>query len=391
MPLTEAQIAKLKPGPKEQKLLVEPGLYVVVRPTGSKSWRAFPLVNGKRRTVVLGALPQVTLQEARNRFIAMKRAIEEGLDPVLMLRLQRQRRIIENSVTLGRVFWPWFNSWKPRRSQSWAANVERWWRQWIEPQLGSVPVTRITTADVVAAMQRVHDKTESLGMAHDVRRLLWQLLNNSKAGGLIASNPADGTEYALPPPEKGSIPLLTIEQARALVAKLPDTGLFPQTECAVLALLVSGLRVSELLSIRVEHVQADRVVIPRANMKVSRGRPDFILPLSTHLRAIFSEALKHADGGWLFPGTAARDAPLHRSAINQVFKRAGAGSPHGARKMLSTFGYENGHDALAIELCLDHVPPGSSVSVVYNRAEVVEKRRLLLQALGDAVLGPQAA
>jgi integrase len=390
MPLTEAQIAKLKPGPREKKLLVEPGLYVVVRPTGSKSWRAFPLVNGKRRTVVLGALPQVTLQEARNRFVQMKRAIEEGIDPVVQLRLQRQRRIIESRTTLGHVFSAWYFEWQSRRSESWRANVTRWWRQWIEPQLGSVPLTRITTADVVAVMQRVREKTESLGMAHDVRRLMWQLFNTSKAKGYIASNPADGTEYALPPPEKGSIPLLTIEQARALVAKLPDMGLFPQTECAVRALLVSGLRVSELLSIRVEHVQADRVVIPRANMKVSRGRPDFILPLSTHLRAIFDEALKHADGGWVFPGTAARDAPLHRSAINQVFKRAGAGSPHGARKMLSTFGYENGHDALAIELCLDHVPPGSAVSVVYNHAQVIERRRALLQALGDGVFGPQA-
>lgn len=39
MPLSDSAIRAAKPGPKDRKLTDEKGLYLLVRPTGSKLWR----------------------------------------------------------------------------------------------------------------------------------------------------------------------------------------------------------------------------------------------------------------------------------------------------------------------------------------------------------------
>jgi hypothetical protein len=39
MPLTDVQIRQAKPGPKPRKLSDERGLFIEIRPAGSKLWR----------------------------------------------------------------------------------------------------------------------------------------------------------------------------------------------------------------------------------------------------------------------------------------------------------------------------------------------------------------
>lgn len=69
------------------------GLNVQVSPTGAKSWIMRVMVLGKRREIGLGAYPETTLAEARERGITMRnefdRAVRAGRDPIAERQIQK--------------------------------------------------------------------------------------------------------------------------------------------------------------------------------------------------------------------------------------------------------------------------------------------------------------
>lgn len=57
------------------------GLYLLVKPSGAKSWVLRVQVGGRRRDYGLGSLDLVPLQEARERALEYRKAAKSGLDP----------------------------------------------------------------------------------------------------------------------------------------------------------------------------------------------------------------------------------------------------------------------------------------------------------------------
>lgn len=60
-------VANAKPQAKDYKLSDGGGLYLLVRPNGSKLWRLNYRYMEKGRTLAFGAWPDVTLADARKR------------------------------------------------------------------------------------------------------------------------------------------------------------------------------------------------------------------------------------------------------------------------------------------------------------------------------------
>lgn len=82
--LTAASVEKLKPDPERRLeipdgLLV--GLYLVVQPSGKKSWAARFRVAGKPKKLTLGGFPAVTLEDAREAAREALRQAQKGDDP----------------------------------------------------------------------------------------------------------------------------------------------------------------------------------------------------------------------------------------------------------------------------------------------------------------------
>ena len=57
------------------------GLYLVVQPTGSKSWAVRYRYGGKTRKATLGGYPVFSLVQARDKATALLRTVSEGRDP----------------------------------------------------------------------------------------------------------------------------------------------------------------------------------------------------------------------------------------------------------------------------------------------------------------------
>src|SRR5499427_2149307 len=58
-----------------------PGLYLVVQPTGAKSWAVRYRHHGQPRKFTLGSFPQIDLKAARELGAKALRAVAEGRDP----------------------------------------------------------------------------------------------------------------------------------------------------------------------------------------------------------------------------------------------------------------------------------------------------------------------
>ena len=79
--LTDSRIRQARVEDHPVKLSDGGGMYLLLRPDGSRVWRLDYRVDGVRKTLALGAYPEVSLVEARKRRRAAKALLAEGRDP----------------------------------------------------------------------------------------------------------------------------------------------------------------------------------------------------------------------------------------------------------------------------------------------------------------------
>jgi hypothetical protein len=87
--LTDLKIKKAKAKEKSYKLYDSLGLFVLVRPNGSKLWRQKYQLNGKESTIAHGSYPAVSLRDARQKRDEIRDQLAAGIDPAVQKRLDQ--------------------------------------------------------------------------------------------------------------------------------------------------------------------------------------------------------------------------------------------------------------------------------------------------------------
>ncbi|PLK27701.1 Arm DNA-binding domain-containing protein [Novosphingobium sp. TH158] len=82
MSLKATQISAFAVTDKTYRKSDEKGLYLEIRPNGSKLWFLKYRIAGKEKRLGLGAWPDVTLAQARERRDEARRLIKSGTDPL---------------------------------------------------------------------------------------------------------------------------------------------------------------------------------------------------------------------------------------------------------------------------------------------------------------------
>lgn len=120
----------------------------------------------------------------------------------------------------------------------------------------------------------------------------------------------------------------------------------------------AGLRVSELVSLRVEDIDSKRMLI---RVQQGKGQKERYAKLSQHLLEVLRDYYRTCrPNGWLFPGRTP-DEPLNRMTVNKaieaVCKRAGLSkkiTPHTFRHTYATHMLDAGADLRTIQVLLGH-------------------------------------
>lgn len=79
--LSDVTIRSTKPASKDVRLFDGKGLYLLIKPNDARWWRIDYSINGKRKTLSLGAYPVTTLADARKKAFELKKLVANGVDP----------------------------------------------------------------------------------------------------------------------------------------------------------------------------------------------------------------------------------------------------------------------------------------------------------------------
>lgn len=400
--LSDVKVRKAAAADAEYKLADERGLYLLVKPNGSKLWRMKYRIAGREKKLVFGAYPEVSLAEARDRRDAARRLLREGIDPADEKKRRAQAAEPAEVHTFESVAREWHELQKGRWVPVHAEDVLRSLERDVFPLLGGRPINAIEAHDVLTMLRGVEARG-SIETAKRIRQRVSAVFVLAISKRLARDNPAAMLEHALLPRKKPKRQPAVVDLAelRALLDKAERSGASPVTLLASRLLALTAVRPGVVRGARWDELRLDVAEpywhIPAERMKLSLERKDeqafdHVVPLAPQaveiLRAIHRLT---GTGPLVFPGQRHAHIPLSENAIGYLYNRVGwhrRHVPHGWRAAFSTIMNERAvasgrpEDRQVIDLMLAHTPE-NKVESAYNRARFMERRREIAAEWAD--------
>lgn len=376
--LTIKQVENAKPGRHGDG----EGLYLLVSPTGAKSWMLRVQVGGKRKDIGLGSLAAYGLAEARDRARDLRKAAKQGRDPIA------ERDKDRNAPPTFKVAaQACHDAKRPGWSDKTAAAFLSSLAMHIHPKIGKLRVDGITERDVAAALSPVwHSKP---AQAKKLRHRIGLVLDFAKASGWRNEAAPRQSLSALlsKQQEGGNFPSMPYEELPAFVAKVEG-----KTETigrlALLFTIYTAARNGEVREAKWSQIDFAAGEWSRPASMMRKNGEEHTVTLSPEALAILERAKEWRTSERdcrVFPGKAGK------KLSDMTIGKEMAVLPyvvHGFRSTFRTWAAERMPsipDAVA-EAALAHKIPDAVVRA-YNRAKFMESRRTLLDAWGRYAVG----
>lgn len=284
-PLNDKQIksAKLKVEggtPKEYNLSDGQGLALRVLTNGTKQWLFnYEKPYSKARTnISFGSYPEVTLEQARQKRLEARTLLSQGIDPKEHRDQLKKAQEEAHSQTLENVAMRWFEAKKSKVTSAYAEDIWRSLTLHVFPQLGKLPIHKITAPKVIEVLTPIAAK----GNLETIKRLcqrINEVMVHALNVGLITSNPLGGIHNGFRKPTKNNQPTLTPAELPDLMRALNQASIKRVTRCLIEWQLHTMVRPSEAAGARWSEIDMERGLwtIPAERMKRKRTH---IVPLS---------------------------------------------------------------------------------------------------------------
>lgn len=367
------------------------GLYLCVKPTGSKSWILRYMIAGKAREMGLGPFPAIGLADARQKRDSERKALSGGTDPIAardalqaakklaVAKLSTFNDCVDRFLAAKSIEW---NNVKHRAQ--WRATLTTY----AAPVFGELPVQAVDTDLVIKALTPIWTtKTETASRLRGrIESVLdWATVSKLRSG----DNPARwrGTlEKLLPAPGKIAKvehhPALAYRDVYAFLQRLAPLD---ATAARALEMVIyTGLRTTETLGATWAEIDLDAGVwtVPASRMKMKR---EHRVPLSAPALQVLRNCYATRINEYVFPSpnsTTGRPRPLSNMAMLQLLKRMNRTdiTPHGFRSTFRDWAAEQTNFPREVcELALAH-SVGSDTEKAYQRGDLFEKRARLMNA-----------
>lgn len=405
MALTDTACRKATKGEKDYKLADSHGLFLLVRPSGSKLWRLKYRFARKEKLLALGSYPEVSLTSARNKRAAARALLDQGIDPAVEKRQREAALVAEALDSFERVARAWHTVKAKTLSDRYGKQVLDRLENHVFPKIGTLPLKAITPPLALEVVRAIEAKGHH-DMAHRVVNHMSDVFVWAIASGIAEQDPASTIRKALAPTDAKLRPAMTkIALARSVLIKteaMSDAHWSTLLASRLLALTAARPGVVQLAErSEFEGLDTEEPIwrIPAAKMKLTRRRKrdvtwEFVIPLSAEAVAVVKAALSvTASAKWLFTGIGGKDKPISDSTVSGLYRDAGFRGvhvPHGWRATFSTIMNERAavqdleRDRAIIDLMLAHTQEG--VEPIYNRATYMPRRRELAQLWADLLM-----
>ena len=392
--------------PVEIRRLTTPGVYPVggvaglmlqVKDSGAQSWllryvtgatrtsksgKAYPL----RREMGLGAFPEVTLAQARERAREAREKLRQGIDPIA--ERQAAKDALKAAHAKGMTFDEAARRFlatktlefrNPKHAAQWSSTLSAY----ASPVIGALPVQSIELAHIVEILTRDDLWTTKTETAKRLRGRIEQVLDWATVSGhREGDNPArwkGRLDKVLPAPGKiarvSHQKALPIDAAPGFLADLRQ-----RKELAARALefvLLTAARSGEVRLATWDEVdlEARTWTIPGDRMKAGRQH---VVPLSDPAIALLKALPRFEECPYVFPSP--RSKAFTDMAMSAVMKRMEVDAvPHGLRSTFRDWCSERtNYPRDVAEMALAHTI-GDKVEAAYRRGDLLAKRTRMMQ------------
>jgi integrase len=407
------------PGQKKRMLCDGGGLYLQIRRMKkgaiSKSWlfrfdTGFTATteSGKTRHIErfhgIGPLYDVSLAQAREKASELRNARREGIDPIEAKKQRRAANAIAavKSITFDECTRAYLTAHRAGWSMKHAQQFENTMTDYASPIIGRLPVGMIDTPLIIKVLEQ---ELEGEGPLWSVRAPTAQRLRGriekvvdwaATRGYRSGENPARW---------KGHLKNLWPEARRVRAVKHHEALPYAEIPAFMAALrAVKGMparaleftiltvaRSNEVLGAKWEELDPLMWIVPKERMK---GRKEHRVPFAREVANVFRDHPEGRDmSGYLFPREGDSSLKLNHTAMRMVLVEIGYKglTVHGFRSTFRQWAADKTSCAReVVEMCLAH-KTADATEAAYQRSDLFEKRRKLMQQWAQYCMTPPAA
>lgn len=372
---------------------IERSLYLRKRDGRKPCWFFIYQVAGKRKDVSLGALDDISLTQARALADEYRHMIDRGIDPLTQKHERRQamrgdeakplttRELIEEALPVIQSAKRWRNA---KHAEQWHNTLHTY----VVPVIGDMPAEDVTRDDILKVLKPIWEtKPET---ANRVRGRLEAIFSYAVATGKRESNPClwrGNLDLFLPPPSRVKNvthhEALTVQEIKEVFSGKWN----PPTSISAAAIIFGTLtcsRAEEFVLARWEEIDIESATwcCPPERRKDSKPYPHRV-PLSRQAIAVLKTISRK--GPFVFHGRDTGRAMCLQTPCAIIKKTFGRGTMHGMRSSFRDWAAEAGIDKVLAEKSLMHAT-GNEVEQAYQRSDLLEQRRPVLQQWADAIM-----
>ena len=390
--LTDRTVKTIGPGRHAEGSIR--GLYLLVQATGARSWILRYQLYHRRTDMGLGAYPETTLAQARDKALEARRLVKAGTDPLaarnqaVALTFKAAAEALIESKRSG-----WRNA---KHAAQWTSTLT----DYAYPKLANLDVKTIDTRAVLDVLQPIwSEKTET---ASRLRQRLEAVLDYAASLGVRSGeNPArwrGHLDNLLPKPSK----VRAVEHHAALEwQKLPGfmIELARRDGIAAKALaftILTAARSGEVRGMTWAEVDLASSVwtVPASRIKAGK---EHRVPLVPAALALLGK--RRTSNELVFPSPTKESRPLSDVTLTAVLRRMKRYdlTVHGFRSTFRDWaGETTAHPREVIEAALAHRLKDRA-EAAYARGDLFTKRRKLMEdwaafaSRGDAMVAPMQA
>jgi len=410
MALTNAAVkaAELPSGKNQIKLADRHGLYLLINRSG-KYWRYDYKLDGKRKTLSIGAYPTIPLagkinkskeyeKGARDLAIEAKAMVKAGVDPSVKKQSDKQEAIAKDKAievlqtadanTFEVIALQWHNTKKKGWSKKHAETIAGRFNNHVFPHIGHIPVTQLQKTEVADVITKLVS-FNTIETAHRISQIIKQVLEYACDLGLIELIPMGNTKNIIPVHKATPMPAITDTSRLGELLRATEEYGGTFVVCQALRLLpLVALRSTEFREAKWSEIDLDAAIwtVPATHRKLTVAQKAD--PLNAHLVPLSKQAVRilkslyefTGHSGFVFFSARSKSQVISENTINDAYKSMGFTDHvgHGWRSVFSTILNEKGFNPDAIEKQLAHVDE-NTIRATYNRGKYLKKRTKIMQ------------
>lgn len=367
---------------------VAPNLNLRVR-DGKRTYVLRYCIGGKRKDKHLGSADDLSLTEAKRLADKLRSELAEGKLPQTARDKLAEKLKEADAPTFEKYALDAIEKiasvrvWKNTKHKAqWFATV----RAYAFPVLGKKKLSEIKKADVLEVLRPIwSSKTET---ASRVRGRLENIFSYAVTDGLMEFNPAiwrGNLDRDLPPPSK--IQIVEHHEAMPLEVLQEKISCFypadTRTRQVILFTILTASRVGESVPARWDEIDWENRIwsVPPERRKDQKPYPHRV-PLSDQAMELLDSIERKGEEIFCLKADDLGSRYSLAHLLQRITKTTA--TMHGFRSTFRDWAAENGVPDTVAEKCLMHVT-GNAVVQAYQRSDLLEQRREVMQAWADAV------